>query len=57
MLTMARNPQSLTYYFRSYDDQTIRAVRMDAFDKNGKGVKMISTKSTQPIVDVTDRMK
>jgi len=57
MLTMARDPQSLSYYYKSYDDQTVRVVRMNDFDKNGKGIKLLSTKSKQGFIDMTNKLK
>jgi choloylglycine hydrolase len=57
MLTAARDPQALKYYWKSYDDQTIHVVGMKDLDLNAKNVVMVSTKSTQPVVDVTKNMK
>ena len=57
MLTMARDPENLAYYYKSYDDQTIRVVRMSEFDKNGKGIKILSTKSKQTFIDMSDKLK
>jgi len=57
MLTTARDPQALKYYWRSYDDQTIRCVDMKALPFDGKGVLKISTKGDQPILDVTSKLK
>ena len=57
MLTTARDPQSPRYYYKSYDDQTIRMVDLKQFDPTAKAIKMLSTKSEQPIVDMTAEMK
>ncbi|MEO1010979.1 MAG: choloylglycine hydrolase family protein [Bacteroidota bacterium] len=57
MLTVARDPQSLTYYYKSYDDQTIRKVSMGDLDKNGKEILLLNTRSEQPIVDMTKELK
>lgn len=46
MLTVARDPQCLRYYYKSYDDQTIRMADLSKFDPNAKGIKMLSTKSS-----------
>lgn len=56
MLTVARDSENLRFFFKTYDDQTIRMVDLTKFDLNAKSVKKISTKSRQPIEDVTDRM-
>lgn len=53
MLTTARDPQNLKFYFKSYEDQTIRMVDLKKFDLNAKSVKLISTRSEQPIVDIS----
>ncbi len=57
MLTTARDSKNLRYYFRTYDDQTIRMVDLSKFDFNAKSIKKISTKSKQKIVDVTGKLK
>jgi choloylglycine hydrolase len=55
--TGARDPQNLRYYYRSYDDQTIRMVDLRKFDLNAKEVKTIGTKSTQSVVDMSATAK
>ncbi len=57
MLTTARDPQSLRYYYKSYEDQTIRMVDLKQLDLNAKGIKMVSTKGQQPIADMTSQVK
>lgn len=55
--TTVRDPQNLSYYYKSYDDQTIRVVQLKQFDLEAKKVKMLSTKSKQVIVDMTNKLK
>jgi choloylglycine hydrolase len=57
MLTMARDPKNMRYYYKSYDDQTIRMVDLKQFDLDAKTIKMLSTKSQQPTVDMSDQFK
>ena len=57
MLTVARDPQALRYYWKTYDDQAIRMVDMKQLDLNGKNVLTLSTKSDQSIIDSTKDMK
>lgn len=57
LLTMARDPQNLRYYYKSYDDQTIRMVQLNRFDLNAKTVKLLNTKSEQPVVDMSDKLQ
>lgn len=57
MLTTARDPQSLRYYYKSYDDQTIRMVDLKEFDPETKAIKILSTSSKQPVVNMTAQLK
>lgn len=57
LLTTARDPQSLRYYYKSYDDQTIRMVDLKKFDLNAKAIRFLSTRGTQPIVDMSADVK
>lgn len=55
--TTARDPKNLRYYYKSYDDQTIRMVQLKQFDLEAKEIKKLNTKSEQVIVDMTDKLK
>ncbi len=57
MLTIARDPQSLRYYYKSYDDQTIRMIDLKQVDLNARAIKLISTSGQQPIVEMTGQVK
>jgi choloylglycine hydrolase len=57
MLTAARDPQALKYYWKSYEDQTIRVVDMNGLDLDGDRVIEISTAGEQPVLDVTADMQ
>ncbi len=57
MLTIARDPQSLRYYYKSYNDQTIRMVDLKQLDLNAKAIKLMSTSSQQPVVDMSGQLK
>ncbi len=57
MATTVKDPQSLKYYFRTYDDQTIKMVNLNNFDLNGKEIKVISMAGAQPIIDVSATAK
>jgi choloylglycine hydrolase len=58
MLTIARDPKSLAYYFKSYDDQTIRSVNLEKVSAtSGKKLKIISTKNKQKIIDMSNKMQ
>lgn len=43
MITCARDPQSLKYYFKTYNDQNIRFVDLTKFDLNAKTLKTFKT--------------
>jgi len=57
MATCVRDPQALCYYFKSYEDQTIRKVDLKSFDLNAKEIKKIPTSSEQPIIDISAELK
>jgi choloylglycine hydrolase len=57
LMTVARDPLSQRYYYKTYDDQTIRMVDLKAFDLGAKAIRQISTKSDQPIVDMSAKLK
>jgi choloylglycine hydrolase len=64
LYTVARDPQNLRYYWRTYEDQTIRMVDMKALGlaepslaiSGTPKVKLLSVATTQPIVDMTSQM-
>lgn len=57
MITCARDPQSLKYFFRTYDDQTIRVVDLSTFDLKAKVLKRIKTSTgVQPAVDISSQL-
>ncbi len=57
MLTIARDPKNLRYFYNTYDDQTLRMIDLSKLDFNGKSIKKISAKNTQPIVDMTENLQ
>ncbi len=57
MITSAKDPQNLRYYYKTYDDQTLRMVDLKKFDLDAKTVKKLKTKSDQPIVDMSKQLE
>lgn len=57
MITCVRDPQALKYYFKTYDDQSIKVVDLTKFDFNAKTVKIAKTNSLQPYIDFTGELK
>lgn len=56
-LTTARDPQNLRFYYRTYDDQTIRMIDMKQLDLDAKEIKKFAAVSNQPIVDMSSQLK
>jgi choloylglycine hydrolase len=52
-----RDPQNLRFYYKTYDDQTIRMVDLNKFDLDGKEIKKLSTRSDQPVVDMSGKFQ
>lgn len=57
LMTCVRNPQSLNYFFRTYEDQTIKFVDLNKFDLNAKAVKRANLNGRQPAFDVSSDLK
>lgn len=57
LATTVKDPQHLKYYFRTFDDQTIRVLSFSAFDLNAKQLKYVSMKGNQTIIDVSNTAK
>jgi len=56
--TVARDPYNLRYYFRMYNDQTIRMADLNRFDLNSTKALTVSTMGLrQSTVDVTKDLK
>lgn len=55
--TVVHDPNHLKYYFRTYDDQTIKMVDLNLFDKNAKKIMGVSTSGKQPYVDISRDLK
>lgn len=57
MLTVVRDSKNLNYYYKTYDDQSIKMVDMKKLDLDAKKIIMITTKGEQPIHDVSEKLK
>lgn len=57
MVSVVRDPNHLKYYFRTYDDQNIRVVNMENFDKDGKDALSVSTKGQNSFTDISTLLK
>ena len=56
-LTCARDPETLKYYYKTYNDQTIKEFDLSKFDENSKHIFILSTDSEQPVVNINAKMK
>lgn len=56
-LTCARDPQSLKYYFKSYQNQNIKSVDLKKFDLNAKEIKLINITGASNIEDISSQLK
>ena len=57
LLTVARDAKNLRYYYRTYDDQTIRVVDLNRFDFDSKKIKMLTIEAKQTFVDMSEKLK
>ncbi|WP_204378424.1 linear amide C-N hydrolase [Agaribacterium haliotis] len=57
MITVARDPKELKYYWKTYEDQTIRVVDLKSFDpNNNKVIKLSTGKTKQGFVDMSAQL-
>ena len=57
MLTVAHDPQNMRFYYNTYNDETLRMVDLSRFDPEAEEIKRISTKSDQPIADMSEEFE
>jgi choloylglycine hydrolase len=57
LATTVKDPSRLLYYFKTYDDQTIKVISLNKFDLNGKTLKTIPMKGSQTALDVSGTAK
>lgn len=56
-LTCVRDPNDLKYYFKSYDDQTVKVIDLKKFNFDAKEVKQWAVTGEGEFVDVTRLVK
>ena len=57
-LTCARDPHTLKYYYKTYNNQTIKEFNLNSFDANSKNIMIINTEADNQIFDdVTNKLK
>jgi choloylglycine hydrolase len=55
LATIARDLQSLKFYFKTFDNQTIKMANLNAFDLNAKELKKFDIKGGQQIIDISPK--
>ncbi|MBI5346646.1 MAG: choloylglycine hydrolase family protein [Chlamydiae bacterium] len=55
--TCVRDPQSLKYYFKTYDNQNIKVVDLNKFDLDAKSIKTIATTGFEKAEDISSKLK
>jgi choloylglycine hydrolase len=53
MTTTVKDPNTLKYYFKTYQDQAIKMLDLNAVDLNANHLTVINMNSPQPIINVT----
>ncbi|WP_417390687.1 linear amide C-N hydrolase [Gimesia sp.] len=51
--TAVSDLKNLHYYFRTYEDSTIKMINLNCIDLNAAGIKTISIQGEQPIMDLS----
>lgn len=57
LITCVRDPQSLKFYFKTYEDQSIKLVDLKKFDFNANSIKQASTKGMKSVTDISANLK
>lgn len=55
--TCARDPQSLKYYFRSYNDQAIKMIDLKQMDLEAKTIKTFPVTGDNVVANITSQLK
>lgn len=58
MLTCVKDPGALKYYYKTYDDQTIRVIDLNKFDLDAKAIKKVDANAfKEHVVDISSALK
>jgi len=57
LITCARDPQALKYYFKSYNDQTIKVVDLKQFNLDAKTIKSLNVMGVNRAEDISSQLK
>lgn len=53
LATIVKDPQNLRYYFKTFEDQNIKMIDLNAFDLNADNVKFMSMQGQQTVEDIS----
>lgn len=53
LATTVRDPNNLKYYFKTYNDQTIKMINLNSFDLNAKEIKTFAMDGNQKVTDIS----
>lgn len=56
MLTSVKDPNQMRYYYKSYDDQSIKFLDLKHFDLNGKTIKWMKIQGIEKGIDVSNQL-
>lgn len=56
-VTCVRDPESLKYYFKTYDDQSIKYVDLTAFDLNATEIKRADASGEEKASDISSNLR
>lgn len=57
LATTVHDPVNLKYYFKTFEDQTIKAVDLKAFDPSARDIKAVKASGKQPYIDISKELK
>lgn len=57
MITCVKDPQALKYYFKTYENQSIRMADLNKFAFDSKSVKRMPTSGNKPVQDISADLK
>ncbi len=57
LATVVHDPINLMYYIRTFDDQNIRSISLNSFDKDTREIRKMSSSGRQTFVDVSNKLK
>lgn len=57
LMTCIKDPQSLRYYFKTYEDQSIKVIDLTKFDQNAKAIKQLKVGGGNGVADISGDLK